>query len=267
MSDYVLRLSDTEVARYRAMAQGAERDEREQWAAAGVTTGAVVADIGCGPGAVSAVLARLVGPTGTVHAVDRDPEALDLATAWARAEGLSNVVTTHGTATASGLQPGSVDVAMMRHVLAHNGGQEQAIVDHLATLVRPGGCVYLADIEATAGRIVPTGAGGVLADMTERYLSFHADLGNDLSVGLRLGELLTAAGLDVVTHQGRYHVQPARPGMRPPAWAAREQMLAAGAIDAGDIARWTAGFESLDRGELQLTMFIPTFTAFGRRPA
>lgn len=267
MSDYVLRLSDAEVARYRAMAQAAEQDEREQWAAAGIVPGAVVADVGCGPGAVSAVLARLVGPTGIVHAVDQDPKALSAAAAWAQAEGLGNVVTARGGATDSGLQPSSVDVVMMRHVLAHNGGQEQAIVDHLTTLVRPGGCVYLADVEATAARVVPRGAGGALAELAERYLRFHAGLGNDLSVGLRLGELLTAAGLDVVRHDGRYQVLPARPGMRPPAWAAREQMLAAGVVDEQDVARWAKDFEALDAGELQLTMFVPTFTAFARRPA
>jgi 2-polyprenyl-3-methyl-5-hydroxy-6-metoxy-1,4-benzoquinol methylase len=53
--------------------------------------------------------------------------------------GAGNVELREGTGTDTGLAPGSVDVALMRHVLAHNGGQEQAIVDHLASLVRPGG--------------------------------------------------------------------------------------------------------------------------------
>src|SRR3712207_7951330 len=35
-----------------------------------------------------------------------------------------------------------------------NGGREQAIVDHLASLVRPGGTVYLVDVDATALRVL-----------------------------------------------------------------------------------------------------------------
>ncbi len=266
MSDYALRLSDAEVARYRFMAQGAARIEREQWTVAGITEGARVADVGCGPGAVSAVLAEIVGPSGTVHAVDGDPRALALARRTAAEAGVSNVVTSEGNAAATGLKAGSIDVVMLRHVLAHNGGREQAIVDHLATLVRPGGSVYLADIDSTAIRARPPENAAVLFDIAARYARFHAGLGNDLSVGLRLGELLEAAGLEQIDYRGHYQVIRPRPGMRPPSWAARDQMRAAAVIDQDDIDRWQAEFDRLDRGELSLTMFVPTFTACARKP-
>lgn len=58
-----------------------------------------------------------------------------------------------------------------------------------------------------------------------------------------------------------------QPGMRPPAWAARDAMLAAGLVDEHDIARWTAEFERLDRGELEFTLFLPAFTAVASKPA
>ena len=115
-------LSDAEVARYRMMAQRAAEDEADQWAAAGISAGAVVADVGCGPGAVSAVLAKLVGPQGGVHAVDRDPQALTLARRAAQAEGLFNMDFGEGEADRTGLETESVGVVMLRHVLAHNGG-------------------------------------------------------------------------------------------------------------------------------------------------
>lgn len=265
MTGYLLELDDAEVARYRLMAQSALQTEAPQWAAAGIVEGASVADIGCGPGAVSAVLARVVGPTGTVLAVDQDARTVAIARHWMELEQLTNVVTSTGSATASGLTSACVDVVMLRHVLAHNGGHEQAIVDHLATLVRPGGCVYLADIEATAMRVRPEGP-TVLRELTERYAALHASLGNDLSVGLRLGELLEGAGLDLVEHRGQYQVFTLRPGMRPPAWAAREQMLAAGVIDADDVARWQSELGRLDRSPGHFTMFMPFFTAYARRP-
>ena len=267
MTGYALALSDAEVARYRFMAQRAAQQEAEQWAAAGVVTGAVVADVGCGPGAVSAVLAERVGPNGRVYAVDRDPSALSLASQAAEAAGLSNVLFSQGSADATGLEAGSIDVVMLRHVLAHNGGREQAIVDHLASLVRPGGAVYLVDIEATGLRWHPADQAGSLAELDGAYQRFHAGLGNDLSVGLRLGELLERAGLERVDHRGQYSVIRPMPGLRPPSWAAREQMVAASIIDAGDIARWQIEFEQLDRGEKALTLFVPTFSAFARKPS
>ena len=62
--------------------------------------------------------------------------------------GLANVEIRPGTATDTGLKANSVDVTMCRNVLAHNGPDEQRIVDHLAQTCRPGGVVYLVDVEA-----------------------------------------------------------------------------------------------------------------------
>jgi hypothetical protein len=57
-------------------------------------------------------------------------------------------------------------VAVKRHVLAHNGGAEQRIVDHLATLIRTGGAVYLVDVDLTGLRIRPTNP--TIEEMTDR---------------------------------------------------------------------------------------------------
>ena len=102
---------------------------------------------------------------------------------------------------------------MMRHVLAHNGGHEQSIVDHLATLPRAGGTVYLVDVDLTAIRIVD--ADPELDDLTEKYARFHAMRGNDPRIGLRLSHLLRAAGLEVASFTGRYSIIDAPSGMRP----------------------------------------------------
>jgi SAM-dependent methyltransferase len=266
MTGYALKLSEAEIARYRGMAEMAIAAESEEMAQAGIVPGAVVADVGCGPGAMSVELARMVGPTGSVLAVDQDPEALEAARSLVAGAGVDNVVLRQGQATATGLEPGSVDVVMMRHVLAHNGRDEQRIVDHLATLVRPGGCVYLLDIDGTAMRIVPAELLGQLSDMTERYLQFHLARGNDGAVGLRLADLLSAAGLTVLAHIGRYQIMRFMTGMRPPAWAARDQMLAEGVVTQQDVDRWAAAFEVLDAQPEKPTMFFPYFIGIGRRP-
>ncbi|MGQ0520716.1 MAG: methyltransferase domain-containing protein [Actinomycetota bacterium] len=265
MPDYPLKLSEAELSRYRLMAEAAMRMEHALWDEAGIVEGAVVADIGCGPGAVSAVMAGLVGPAGRVVAVDQEPEAVEAARASAAAAGAGNVTVTVGAADDTGIEPGSVDVAMIRHVLAHNGGREQAIVDHAASLVRPGGCVYLVDIDGTRFPMRPPDAD--MDDLAGRYERWHAARGNDLAVGLRLAELLEAAGLEVVDFQGRVNIIRLGPGFRPPGWAARDALVADGLASTEDLARWARAFERLDATRPGPTVFPLLYFAVGRRPA
>ena len=145
---YALELDEREVARYRMMADQARAAEADLWELAGIGPGARVADVGCGPGALLPALSAAVGPEGRVQAVDADPAAV--AGALVAAAALANVSVAEGRADRTGLEPGSPDAVMLRHVLAHNGGAEDAIVAHLATLPRPGGCLYLVDADGTA---------------------------------------------------------------------------------------------------------------------
>lgn len=260
--DYALALSHTELLRYRMMAARARTSEAGLWRRAGITPGAVVADVGCGPGAVTVELAAAVSPGGRVVAVDRDEAALAAARqVTADAEGIELRT---GLAWDTGLPEGSFDVVVMRHVLAHNGPDEQRIVDHLARLLRPGGHLYLADIDGTAMRALDLDP--QLADLPDRYAEFHRRRGNDLLTGLRLALLIRRAGLEVVTHEGAIDIIAAPPGMRPPPWAAREAMLAEGVVTADDLARWEQAFDRLDASPIRPTLFVTRYVGIGRRP-
>lgn len=265
MSDYTLVISEVEVARYRFMAEIAQGREAERWTAAGIVPGATVADVGCGPAAMSVVIAGIVGGDGRVIAVERDPASFAQAQQLVGSSGVTNVELRQGEATATGIEPGSVDVVMMRHVLAHNGGHEQDIVIHLASLVKPGGSVYLVDVDLSAIRIHPRPEG--IDDLNEAYVRFHSQRGNDPMVGLRLGEFLTKAGLVDVELTGEYSIQPLPIGLRPPAWAARETMIAEGVVTDADVARWGDAFDRLDGNPERPTTFFPGFIARGRKPA
>ncbi len=231
MTDYPLALSDEELARFRFLASSAAAEEAQDWARAGIVPGAWVADVGCGPGAVLAVLAAAVGPEGRAIGVVRDPAAV--AHARRAIAGLPQASVQVGAADATGLRPGQADVVMCRHVLAHNGGHERAILDHLVGLARPGGCVYLVDVDLTCYRIMPLDPD---LDLIDRYLEFQRRRGNDLSIGMRLGPLLEEAGLAVEWFRCASPVLRFRAGHRPPQWAAREAMRAAGMADDADIA-------------------------------
>ncbi|MEP7055811.1 MAG: methyltransferase domain-containing protein [Actinomycetota bacterium] len=264
MTGYSLTLSEAEIGRYRMMAEAARRQEAEQWRAAGIVPGAKVADVGCGPGAVLVAMAEVVGESGEVTGVDADEAAVTAATAMIAQSGWSNARVHVGQADDTGLDPATYDVVVMRHVLAHNGPTEQRIVDHLATLLRPGGCLYLVDIDGTAIRLFPSEPD--LDDLMDRYVAFHNARGNDLLIGLRLARLMTTAGLEMVEHRGFYNIVNAPPGMRPPAWAAREAMVDAGIATDSDVSRWDAAFTRMDAAADRPTLFAPLFSAIGRRP-
>ena len=140
-------------------------------------------DVGCGPGAVLALLAQAVGTEGQVVGLDSDESAVAAASALIASTGLPNASFMVGKADDTGLPEAGFDVVMMRHVLAHNGGAEQRIVDHLATLVRPGGALYLLDAHLKAIAMYPEPAG--LQDLFDRYQEFLAAKGSDLRIGLR----------------------------------------------------------------------------------
>jgi SAM-dependent methyltransferase len=260
--DYALQLSERELYRYRMMAEAARAAETELWELAGIAPGATIADVGCGPGAMFPALVDAVGPEGSVVGVDAEPTTVNHAQALVDASGWPNVTVQVGTADATGLPPASFDAVMMRHVLAHNGPREQAIVGHLATLLKPGGCAYLVDIDGDALRIRPDDP--QLAELNAAYHRFHAAQGNDLRTGLRLDELLRAAGLELVTYRGWYNIIQPRGELRPPAWAARDAMVAAGVATSDDLARWESALDRLS-ADGPPTIFAPVFGAIGRR--
>lgn len=258
---YSLKLSEQELLRYRAMAAIAADHEAAEWSAAGIAPGARIADVGCGPGAVLRLLAERAGANGQAVGIDADLEAV--AMARQQTTGLPQARVQVGRADATGLESGAYDVIMCRHVLAHNGGGEAAIVAHLASLAAVGGCVYLADVDFTLSRHTVKDAD--LEDLEERYREFHRDRGNDLSVGLRLGDLLTEAGLTVERYACRGPVLRIPPGIRSAAWAARAEMAAAGFATDTDIKRWEEAFARLDSAEPRPWLFAGLFVAIGRR--
>jgi ubiquinone/menaquinone biosynthesis C-methylase UbiE len=262
-SGYSLTLSEDELRRYRFMADAARQTEQDLWQVADIAPGATVADIGCGPGALFPAVMDAIGPGGRLIGVDENAKTVAAAQAMIDANAWPNATVQVGRAEATGLPDGSLDVAMVRHVLGHNGPTEQQIVNHLAALIRPGGHLYLVDVDASMFRIRPSDPD--VESLDETYRAFHAARGNDLEVGLRLSRLLTAAGLEVAAYRGWIQVLVPTGEFRPPAWAAREAMKESGFASDADIARWDTALTALTADPP--TIFFPIFGAVGRRPA
>ncbi|OBI15693.1 methylase [Mycobacterium sp. E2327] len=152
-SSYVLGHADEEVQ--RLLLQGRLYDGYTEHALrlAGLRPGMRVLDIGSGPGDVSFVAARLVGPTGSVLGVDAAPAMVELAHTRAAEKGLANVRFTQAAIDSIALDE-PVDAVVGRLILMHLP-DPAATLRRLTSLVRPGGVVAFAEIDITRARSVP----------------------------------------------------------------------------------------------------------------
>ena len=152
-SSYALGHADVEVQ--RLLLQGRLYDGYTEHALrlAGLRPGMRVLDIGSGPGDVSFVAARLVGPTGSVLGVDAAPAMVELARARAAEKGFSTVRFTQAPIDAIALDE-PVDAVIGRLILMHLP-DPAATLRHLGSLVRPGGVIAFSENDITATRSIP----------------------------------------------------------------------------------------------------------------
>jgi ubiquinone/menaquinone biosynthesis C-methylase UbiE len=93
---------------------------------AGLQRGMRVADLGCGVGMVTALLALLVGPDGPVVGIDQSAAQLAQAREQLNGSG-SNILFVEASATDTGLPRESFDLVYCRFLLLHLPQPERAL--------------------------------------------------------------------------------------------------------------------------------------------
>ena len=106
--------------------------------ALGIREGAKVADIGAGTGYFTWRLARRVGPSGKVFAVDIRQHMLDIAAQAVKAHGLANVDFVLGTEKDPRLAERSLDMVFIAHSY-HEFAQPEAVMDAVRRSLKRGG--------------------------------------------------------------------------------------------------------------------------------
>ncbi len=104
---------------------------------------AVIGDIGCGPGFFTLPLAARL-PQGLVHAIDVEPQMLQLVTERAHAAGLTNIQTLLVAESAIPLPAASLDGALLALVY-HELPDRLAYLAMLGDLLRPQSWLALLD--------------------------------------------------------------------------------------------------------------------------
>jgi ubiquinone/menaquinone biosynthesis C-methylase UbiE len=142
--DHWVEIEPERMSRYEAMFQW--RDSHEALIApASVGPGQVVADYGCGPGALTVELARRVGAGGKVIGLDINADFLEKTRAAAEAAGLAERVETQAIeGDLIPLADQSVDRVLCKNVLEYVTDPRRTIAE-FRRILRPGGIAHVSD--------------------------------------------------------------------------------------------------------------------------
>jgi ubiquinone/menaquinone biosynthesis C-methylase UbiE len=114
-------------------------DPLKQLQGAGVSPGQAVLEIGCGTGFFTLPAARLVGPEGSLLALDILPVSVEAVADKVRAAGLSNVRVVLRNALDTGLDAGSMDVVLVFGVIPAPGLPLEALLAEMHRVLKPDG--------------------------------------------------------------------------------------------------------------------------------
>lgn len=129
-----------------------------------------VADVGCGPGVLTVLIARAVGPEGEVVALDIQPAMLDRLKRRVAKAGVTNVRPVRAGAGEGTLENRYFDRALLATVLGEIPDRERALREIYEAL-KPGGFLVVAE---------------VFGDPHYQFRGKVAELGRD--AGFELGE-------------------------------------------------------------------------------
>lgn len=135
-----------------------ERDGREIWDRRGdiirhlrLQPGQAIADVGAGTGFFSSLMAREVGATGRVYAVDIAKNFVDASVQRAREQGLDNVIGVVNDQRSVHLAPASVDLVFISDTY-HHFEYPQATLRSIHSALKPNGELVIIDFRRDASQ-------------------------------------------------------------------------------------------------------------------
>ena len=128
----------------------AEEMPDEMLAVMGLEDGDIVADIGVGSGFFTRRMARLVAPSGTVYAVDIQPEMLEILQGYVEEEGLTGIVPVLSEFDDPKLPEGEIDWILLVDVY-HEFGNPGAMLAKMREALKRDGRVALLEYRVEDG--------------------------------------------------------------------------------------------------------------------
>jgi SAM-dependent methyltransferase len=200
LGKYSLATGEAAVRRLTALHRIYSPTGRRILQRAGLQPGMKVADLGCGVGATTRMLAEMVGPAGHVTGIDLSTSQLKQGRLLCDKAGLGNATFVDGNATATGLPRNSFDLVYCRFLLLHLVDPEAGLKEMLS-LLKPGGMLVVEDGDLSSAGSVPASSLGWFADLFRRLGPMR---GLDYCLAPRLFHMVTAAGFaepEIEIHQ------------------------------------------------------------------
>jgi SAM-dependent methyltransferase len=167
---------------------------------AGLQPGMRVADLGCGVGATTRMIAEMVGPSGHVTGLDMSAAQLEQARDLCKASGLNNADFVEASAIDTGPPRASFDIIYCRFLLLHLV-DPPACLREMFALLKPGGTVVIEDGDLTTAHSIPASSLNSFADLFGRL---GPTRGLNYAMANNLFHLVSAAGFpepDIEIHQ------------------------------------------------------------------
>jgi ubiquinone/menaquinone biosynthesis C-methylase UbiE len=161
---------------------------------AGLAPGMRVLDVGCGPGDLTFLAAKLVGPEGTVIGVDVSPEAIGVARQRAAAAGLTNVHFLIQDLSDSDLVLDEAVDALIGRLVLQYVADPALVLRRLATLVKPGGLVAFQEADMKEG-VYSEPVCPLYETTIQRIAQTFTRIGAEARTGLKLRQIFQEAGL------------------------------------------------------------------------
>lgn len=193
--EYVLGTHDAELVRLGLQHRLWSEQAFACWNRCGIRPGAVVLDVGSGPGYATFDLVPLIGPAGRVIAVDESERFIEYVRSRAVTLGVENVESSVQDVQDLRVPAVSVDVAYARWVLCFVP-RPQDVVSAVAKALKPGGVFAVQDYINWAALTLSPKSEAFLRVMPSVGKSWR-DRGGDPQIGQRLPAMMEAAGLEV----------------------------------------------------------------------
>jgi len=121
---------------------GLFKDPHKALNAAGIKPGQKVLEVGCGPGFFTIPVAKMVGPKGSVCALDMSPSAIERVQQKIEEAGATNIETLLADAARTGLPDESLDLIFL-FGLDHARGDMRGIMTEMHRLLKPAGILSI----------------------------------------------------------------------------------------------------------------------------
>ena len=193
MKDYILGNSEKEFKRLSLQSKIFEQESLQTLKLAGIKPGMRCADIGCGTGDVTFMMAKLVGKKGSVIGIDRNSDVIELCNKKAKKERLANIKFLVGDIYDNELSKESFDIVFSRFLFQHLEEPKRAIRE-MMKLVVPNGTVVAEENDQDTWLIYPPSS--ACEKLRHAYVDLLRLANCDELIARKIYSLFLECGLD-----------------------------------------------------------------------